>query len=79
MKNIMRQLIVGLGVVATFVLFQAGSVSAGNALCPANAPADIKNSEVCKNQGDPVAGPGGTNADLALDAIGHGDGLSTDA
>jgi hypothetical protein len=64
MKQRLRRYILGLGVVATLVLGSAGTAMAGNALCPANAPAAVKNSEVCKDQGDPVAGPGGLISDV---------------
>lgn len=54
----------GLGVTTFVFLLCSGNVLAGNQLCPDNAPAEIKNSEVCKDQADPIAGPGGLISDI---------------
>jgi hypothetical protein len=64
MKNILRLASLAAAVVGTLVLLYSGTAAAGNALCPANAPPQIKNSEVCQDQGDPIAGPGGLISDI---------------
>lgn len=64
MKKFIRQAMLTMGVLASVLLFGVGTASAGNALCPANAPQQVKDSEVCKDQGDPVAGPGGLISDI---------------
>ena len=64
MNSALKKLLYAFGLVGLICLGSVGSVLAGNQLCPANAPPEIKNSEVCKNQGDPIAGPGGLITDV---------------
>lgn len=52
------------GIVVVLALIFPGVVQAGSQLCPDNAPPEIKNSEVCQTQSDPIAGPGGLISDI---------------
>lgn len=62
MKRTMRQFFLGLGLLGAFFVVQTSVALAGdNVLCPPNAP----RSEVCAQQGDPIAGEEG----LIYDAV----------
>lgn len=69
-----RKLAFALGLIGVIVGLGVGSAAAANnQLCPANAPPAVLASEVCKNQTDPIAGPGGIVADVtAIVAIAAG-------
>ncbi len=64
MKQIFKKILYGMGVVGLVCAINVGSAAAGNQLCPANAPPEIRNSEVCRDQNDPFAGPGGLLSDI---------------
>lgn len=59
-----KYLLSGLSVVDLMLVLHMGTAAAGNQLCPANAPPEIQNSEVCKNQSDPISGTGGLLNDV---------------
>lgn len=54
--------IIAVGVMVVSLL--PATALAGNQLCPPNAPPAVQNSEVCRNQSDPIAGPGGIVSDV---------------
>lgn len=64
MGNILKKVFYGLGAVCVICSIYVGSAMAANQLCPPNAPPQIQNSEVCRDQGDPIAGPGGLLSDI---------------
>ncbi len=59
-----KNVVYGLGLIVVICLLHTGAALAGNQLCPANAPPEIQASEVCRNQSDPFAGPGGLINDV---------------
>lgn len=59
-----KKILYGFGLATMIFAMHSGTVLAGNQLCPPNAPPEIRNSEVCQNQNDPIAGPGGLVNDI---------------
>lgn len=64
MRGLTKKVLLILGITGSLCFGLQASVFAANELCPLDAPPEVRNSEFCKEQSDPIGGKGGLVSDI---------------